>query len=194
MYYAKWAGLLPRIERTGVAEYGRSISTKAVWSERKANISAAAGLTNDKGGAKINMKESVSIFLNSSENLYEYSKKIKPIEGYQDIIIHGDKTGFAYKDKDGNETLLNVSEFTKILKESGLYQGGKIRLILCETAAEGAYTAQWFANDMGVEVLAPTDIVWIDFEGNITIGPDEFTDTGSWITVKPQSNNGGVTK
>lgn len=44
--FSKKAGLLPRIERTGVAEYGRSISTKAVWADRKANISAAAGLTN----------------------------------------------------------------------------------------------------------------------------------------------------
>ena len=34
--FSKKAGLLPRIERTGVAEYGRSISTKAVWADRKA--------------------------------------------------------------------------------------------------------------------------------------------------------------
>ena len=49
MYYAKRAGLLPRIERTGVAEYGRSISTKAVWSDRKAKNAADKGLTTAVG-------------------------------------------------------------------------------------------------------------------------------------------------
>ena len=144
-----------------------------------------SGLDKSGGSGIMNNKEPVSIFLNSSERLYENAKKIKPLPDYQDIIIHGDKTGFAYKDKDGNETLLNVAEFTKILKESGLYQGGKIRLISCETAAEGAFTAQWFADDMGVEVLAPTDIVWIDHDGNMTIGPDEFTNSGTWVVKRP---------
>ena len=54
--FSKQAGLLPRIERTGVAEYGRSISAKAVWADRKANISAAAGLTSDSSGGKIKGK------------------------------------------------------------------------------------------------------------------------------------------
>lgn len=155
----------------------------------QAIINKVGGLTFGENGGRIDNKEPLSTFLNSSEQLYENAKKIKPLPGYQDIVIHGDKTGFSYKDKDGNETNLNVGEFTKILKESGLYKGGKIRLISCEAAAEGANTAQWFANDMGAEVLAPTDIVWVDREGNMTIGPDEFTNTGSWVTVTPEEGS-----
>ena len=157
--------------------------------EVQAIINKVGGLTFGGNGGRIDSKEPLSTFLNSSEQLYENAKKIKPLPGYQDIVIHGDKTGFSYKDKDGNETNLNVGEFTKILKESGLYKGGKIRLISCEAAAEGANTAQWFANDMGAEVLAPTDIVWVDREGNMTIGPDEFTNTGSWVTVTPEEGS-----
>ena len=130
--------------------------------------------------------EPVSIFVNSSDQLYENAKKIKPLEDYEDIVIHGDKTGFAFKDKDGNESNINVKEFAEIYKNSGLYKGGKIRLISCETAADGAMTAQWFADEMGVEVLAPTDIVWVDFNGNMTIGPDKFTDSGVWVTKFPR--------
>ena len=153
----------------------------------KGGFSQPRRLTGGENGGIINTREPLSSFLNSSEQLYENAKKIIPLPDYQDIVIHGDKTGFSYKDKDGNETLLNVGEFTKILKESGLYKGGKIRLISCEAAAPGAHTAQWFANDMGVEVLAPTDIVWVDRDGNMTIGPDEFTDSGAWITIEPET-------
>ena len=177
----RWVEEKPKAEYTPPRKLSRTEADKL----RAENLPKR--LTNGADSGKINIKEPLSSFLNSSEQLYENAKKIKPLPGYQDIIIHGDKTGFSYKDKDGNETLLNVGEFTKILKESGLYKGGKIRLISCEAAAEGAHTAQWFANDMGVEVLAPTDIVWVDREGNITIGPDEFTDTGTWITVNPET-------
>ena len=47
---------------------------------------------------------------------------------------------------------------TEIYKQSGSYKGGRIRLISCEAAAEGAYTAQRFADEMRVEILAPADI------------------------------------
>lgn len=53
---------------------------------------------------------------------------IKPIKGFEDMVIHGDKTGFAYFDKSGKELYYTVREFAEILKSSGLYQGGNIRL------------------------------------------------------------------
>ena len=45
--FSKEAGLLPRIERTGVVEYGRSISAKAVWADRKKGNSSSG--TSGKG-------------------------------------------------------------------------------------------------------------------------------------------------
>ena len=42
-------------------------------------------------------------FVNSSDSLYNNSKMIKPIKGFEDVVIHGDKTGFAYFDKSGKE-------------------------------------------------------------------------------------------
>jgi hypothetical protein len=129
--------------------------------------------------------EAASTFVNSSELLYEYAKKIEPLDDYQDIVIHGDKTSFSFRDKNGIESNVNVTEFANIYKESGLYNGGKIRLISCEAAAPDAFTAQRFADEMCVEVLAPTDIVWVHSDGHMTIGPDEFTDTGSWVSKLP---------
>lgn len=47
--------------------------------------------------------ESLSRYFNSSEAIYENVSKVKPIDGYEDIFIHGDKTGFSFKDLNGNE-------------------------------------------------------------------------------------------
>lgn len=56
--FSKDAGLLPRIERTGVAEYGQSISAKAVWADRKAGTlkNSANVLTSGKISDKIKEK------------------------------------------------------------------------------------------------------------------------------------------
>ena len=58
---------------------------------------------------------------------------IKPIKGFEDMVIHGDKTGFAYFDESGKELHYTVREFAEILKSSGLYQGGIVRLIKCKS-------------------------------------------------------------
>lgn len=145
-------------------------------------------MTNDKEKSIMNTKEPVSIFLNSSDQLYINAKKIKPIEGYQDIVIHGSKNGYCYKDKDGKETAVNPTEFSDMLKNSGLLTGDKIRLISCEAAAEGANVAQWLADDLGIEVLAPSDIVWVDHDGNMTIGRTPDANDGRWVTVKPRKS------
>ena len=136
----------------------------------------------------MNTKEPVSIFLNSSDQLYINAKKIKPLEGYQDIVIHGSKNGYCYKDKNGKEIAVNPTEFSDMLKNSGLLTGDKIRLISCEAAAEGANAAQWLADDLGIEVLAPSDIVWVDHDGSMTIGRTPDVNDGRWVTVKPRKS------
>ena len=187
MTYQEWVQTKEGQETLEKARIDRNKkAAKRRKAKKKQQNNAHNGLkSGGNGGIIKSNKTPLSSFVNSSDPLYEKAKKIKPIPDYQDVVIHGDKTGFSYKDKDGNETLLNVSEFTKLLKESGLYKGGKIRLISCEVGADDAHTAQWFADDMGVEVLAPTDIVWIDDNGEMTIGPTPYENSGKWIVIKP---------
>lgn len=125
-------------------------------------------------------------FVNSKDNLFVFSKNIKPIEGYEDIVIHGDKYGFAYRDLDGNEDNISVKEFAEILKSSPLYKGGNIRLISCQTGAEDGIVAQKLADLLGVEVMAPNDVVWIYPNGDIVIGPTEYENSGKWLIYKPK--------
>ena len=185
--------VLSKEQAEAINEQNKAVKfTEAEAKEREAkalgkddNVNNLSLEKQDESGIMNTEAEAVSTFVNSSERLYEYAKKIEPLDDYQDIVIHGDKTGFSFKDKDDVESNVNVKEFADIYKESGLYKGGKIRLISCEAAAPDAFTAQWFADEMGVEVLAPTDIVWVHSDGHMTIGPDEFTNTGSWVTKTP---------
>ena len=125
-------------------------------------------------------------YVNIRDPVFKYSKNIKPVSGYEDVIVHGSKNGFAFIDGNGKETHVSVSKFVKIIKSSETYKGGDIRLIACETGSVGATAAQALADALRVNVMAPTDIVWIYPNGRIVIGPDELTNTGGWLIFNPR--------
>lgn len=62
--------------------------------------------------------------------MYEYSKNIKSLKDYEDIVSHGAGISFAFKYLDGNESNVSVKEFADILLKSETYKGGNIRLIV----------------------------------------------------------------
>ena len=125
-------------------------------------------------------------FLNKIDPLWENAGKITPIEGYQDIICHGDQFGFVWKNADGIESIISANEFAQILKDSPVYNEGPIRLVACEAGADGAVAAQAVANYLGVDVMAPTDLVHVFPDGHMVIGPNEWTNTGTWRLFSPQ--------
>lgn len=119
--------------------------------------------------------------------LYEYSKKVKPIDGCEDTAIHGDCLGFSINDLNGNEIeSYTPKKFAKIPKEDPNYHGGNFRLLSCETGSKEAEAAQQLADALNVDVLTPTDVLFIDFNGKMTIGPDEYTNSGDWKLFKPR--------
>lgn len=125
-------------------------------------------------------------FLNRMDKLFSNAQKVKPLNGYTDVVVHGDKLGFVYVDADGKESNISAVEFADILKKTPSYGGGPIRLLSCETAAEGAITAQALADELGVDVMAPTDTLFVDEEGGFVIGPDQWTNSGKWVIIKPR--------
>ncbi len=152
--------------------------------------SGGSGIMNMRGGNSVMNAEALSTrFINSSEQLYKNADKIKPIDDYEDIVIHGDKTGFAYHDKNGKEYHYTVHEFADILKKSDVYYGGNIRLIACEAGAEGATTAQSLANLLNVNVMAPSDVIWVMPDGELTIGVTPSINDGEWKIFKPKAGD-----
>lgn len=122
-------------------------------------------------------------FLSKSDKLFEYAEKIKPIEGFEDIVVHGDPIGFSFRNSDGVESNVSVKEFADIIKNQNINNDKPIRLISCDAGSEGSIAEQGLADMLGVDVLAPTDIAYVDFEGNVTIGDNN---TGKWVLFKPR--------
>lgn len=152
-----------------------------------ANSGNSGIINTSKNNVHINKSSAASpLYISEKDELYNNAKRIKPIDGYEDIVIHADKHNFYSYNMQGDEFLFTAEEMAEILKRSKGYHGGNIRLIACESAAEGATAAQELSNILGVEILAPSDIVWVDPNGNMTISSNGETNTGFWVKVKPK--------
>lgn len=130
-------------------------------------------------------------FVSKSENLYEYSKKIEPIDGFEDIVGHGDPFSMVFIDSGGVESNVSAEEFANILEKGGIYKGGKIRLIACETGAGDGIVPTYLAKKFNTQVLAPTEIVNVFPDGKIILANNENDakmgiETGKWVLFGPE--------
>lgn len=190
--YAKlYAGIMPsdaELRAMGISE-SEALGALAVFEMEKTEESSDATIDT---GANLDVATASPTFANSKDQLYQNSKNIKRINGYEDVVVHGDMYGFVFKNADGEESTVSVREFAHILKESGLYNGGDIRLISCETGKTGSLAAQGLADELGVNVLAPTDVVYIYADGKMIVSSDGYTNDGEWVIFEPRKNaNGG---
>ena len=103
-------------------------------------------------------------FLNKSNRLFENAARIVPLEGFEDVCIHSDGLGFYYTVSGGDGfSQISVRELGDSLREAPGYHGGPIRLIACDSGFGGGdNAAQFLVNEMGVEVLAPSQTVYVD--------------------------------
>jgi RHS repeat-associated protein len=102
--------------------------------------------------------------------------------GYQDVIIHGNPYGVAVKSTD---PLIFENDFANMIKADPNYAGGPIRLISCSTGvapAGGAAFASKLSDLLGVPVKAPTNTIWADSDGSLTIGAQWQSPDGRWVT------------
>jgi hypothetical protein len=60
-----------------------------------------------------------------------------------------------------------------------------VRLVACETGCPGSTAAQDLAHELGVDVVAPDDIVWAFPNGDLTIGQTPTANTGTWVRFSP---------
>jgi ABC-type transport system substrate-binding protein len=77
------------------------------------------------------------IFSDRMSALYKNAQRVMPIEGFKDIVIHGDGVGFGIVDSAGNERTVSVLELADWINDSN-YKGHDIRLLSCSS---GLY--QW---------------------------------------------------
>ena len=139
--------------------------------------------------SKVKYASASPTYINKSEKLFEYASRIKPVKGYEDVVVHGDEYGLVFRDASGAESKLSVLEFAQVLRSTPSYKGGDIRLISCDTGSPNAVTAQALADEMQVTVLAPSKTVYIDWDGNMIIANNledaiSGANLGKWIKYK----------
>ena len=170
---------------TGIPEEARRMSKPRMPKTENISASPGAGLLTNSGSGGIIKEDNILVlsrYINSNDALFERAKKITPIEGFEDIVIHGDVNGFTIKDLAGNETTnYTPRQFAEILKEDPNYHGGPIRLLACDSGKGDGFPAQSLANLLGVDVLAPTDKVIVYDDGTIKLG---FNGQGEWKLFK----------
>ncbi len=151
---------------------------------------------------KDNMMKFSSIFVNPNDRLSENAKKIKPLDGYSDIVFHGSPTELVAYGIDGEEWVYGAKEAAEMIRNSHEFCGKPIRLIACQAGALKGGIAQQIADELGVPVLAPTEIVTVDIDGNMFVSDNDILsgiwnsssseerrkihETGSWIEFKPR--------
>ena len=120
----------------------------------------------------------------AEDNLKLYSSRVKEEPGFTDVTIHGnpDTAEYYYK---GKWIKLDQRSLALMLKKDSGYRSGGIRLLSCSTGRLDSGFAQNLANKLGVPVKAPTDTLWVWPNGRLTIGPNQFSNTGSWRIFKP---------
>ena len=143
-------------------------------------------LYNSTDNQLLRLAKQGNTFLVKTDDFYEYSRKIKPIEGYEDIVAHGDMYSLVFKDADGNESNVSAAEFCDLIEKGGTYQGGRMRLIACQTGAGDGIVPTYIAKHFNTEVLAPTEIVNVGFEGNMCLADSDYNakmgiETGEWV-------------
>ncbi|WP_422085935.1 filamentous hemagglutinin N-terminal domain-containing protein [Variovorax sp.] len=125
--------------------------------------------------------------LGTDQDTIKAAQWLKPEPGYYDVVIHGNAdTAMVLR----NGVWVNVDQralATYIGKQAD-YSGGPVRLASCSTGSCSTGYAQDLANKLGVPVMAPTDLLFVYPNGAVVIGPNAYSNTGSWQVFRPTPN------
>lgn len=129
------------------------------------------------------------IYVNKNDPFYELLKSIKPIKGFEDFMIHGQPNLVEYETTNGQWIQYTPQDFADFLREDkNGYTGGNIRLLACKSGMLDNGFAQQLANIMNVNVIAPTQTLWIKQNGEMFIDDNmilaELWDKGEKVKQK----------
>ena len=118
--------------------------------------------------------------------LGKFAQNIIPKANYYDITMHGSKYGVEYFGEN-----IDVETLCAIIAQRQDYtKGTKIRLISCNTGEASDGVAQYVANKLHVEVIAPNKKAIIERKANgetiVYSGSEEYVHDGEFISFFPQ--------
>ena len=109
-------------------------------------------------------------------------KNVRPLELHFDVAMHGSPTSVGFGT---TETNMSARTLAAIIRHSKGYKGQKIRLLSCNTGRNVGHNycfAEELANALGVEVIAPNDVLYISPMGQLQVGDDG---SGEFVIFKP---------
>lgn len=119
------------------------------------------------------------------DRMGDNATNIRPLDGLTDVAIHGSPTGFGTTPHGPS---LSPSLVADMISRNPKFDGGPIRLVSCRTGASTCGSASGLADELGVDVLAPTTTVWVYPDGRLVVGEGRFgsrgleiTEPGEWI-------------
>jgi hypothetical protein len=127
-------------------------------------------------------------FMDKTDNFYIFSSKAKTLEGFTDVVGHGTATTMEVM-HNGSKVQVTHRTMARLLEQQGVKAGDKIRLLSCSTGEISNGFAQGLAHKLGVEVLAPTKILWANEFGQLTVAGAKgtgrsirinYNDLGKW--------------
>lgn len=158
----------------------------------------------DRNMVQASKMEANGLFVNKTEKLHRYAKKIVPLEGYEDFTCHADPDSFyidlAGEGREEDFFKLTPEEYAERIKASSTYKGGNVRIISCQAGAKKDGAAQRLADALKVNVYAPTETVHVTEKGEIFLSDNEILaeiwynesdrsvikQTGEWKVFKPR--------
>jgi RHS repeat-associated protein len=138
--------------------------------------SSVSGGTESGSGAESNRlsgRKRVGTGLDPAVRNMENFSKRNPMDGYFDVIGHGLPNEIEGMSADELADLLR--------KENSGWNGQNVRLLSCWTACPSGSFAQDLANNLGVDVVAPTTEIEASSRGKTLI----FYDGGEWRRASP---------
>jgi hypothetical protein len=181
--------------------FGRSQAQKAVWAKKN----VASGLTSNRDDGIIKpyeiklsradrkriinrgIAEERPIFaVDTDTNKFaSYVRNVPPKDGFYDVALHGTPTSAKFF----GETI-DAYTLANILRNRKNYSKGmKIRLLSCDTGnteSTGNCFAQLIANEMGVEVEAPTQRIWVYEDGKFFVSSNGLFEDGEMKLFYPR--------
>ena len=169
----------------------------------KGGFSQPRRLTGGANGGILNARQVATaglMFISHRDDLYKYAIIVPPIKGYEDVTFHADRQSFQILDPETGDLLRRVTakELANLLKSSANYKKTDIRLLSCQSGYGGKNSlAQQLANELGVRVKAPTEILAIDNTGKTFISDNRVLlemweeghnvqQTGDWADFEPE--------
>ena len=161
-------------------------------SEKSANIKSENSIASGS-------KEAIR-YMSVRDSFYQNLEKVPVLEGYMDIACHADAFSFSYSDPETGESVqeLTAKQFVKRLLTDGRTFDSPVRLFSCESGKIQDGLAQQFADEVGVEVLAPTKKVYTNSQGFVVLADtdeealelimsakDKWNPDG-WVSFKPR--------